>query len=854
MAAKAQASTKTKAAPKVARKGKASRGDPLAFYNQKRDFDRTPEPGGKLARRNTKDRSFVVQKHDARRLHWDFRLELDGVLKSWAVTRGPSLNPADKRLAVRTEDHPLSYGTFEGTIPKGEYGGGTVMLWDRGKWAPIAGKSADTLEDGHLHFTLEGERMQGEWILIRLPRKPGERRENWLLKKVDDDHAGESDALVGRCLTSVMTGRTMDEIAIGAASIESPKEKVRASKPVKALSLPTPPFQPPQLATPSDRLPAGVEWLFEIKYDGYRALIATGKDGSLGWSRSGLDWTDKFAPIVDAAATLPAGSALIDGEIVALNEQEKPDFSSLQHALKRKDGTLLFFAFDLLHLNGEDLTALPLLERKARLATLLEGVDAPLYYADHIAGDGASLFEAMIADGYEGVIAKRAELPYIGHRSEGWRKIKVDRREEFVIVGYTPSDKKGRPFSSLLLAQYEGKSLIYKGRVGTGFDRATADDIAARLKAVTNPPVVNPELEASSGKAYRRAATKPVWAKPSLVAEIRFAEYTADNVLRHASFIGLRDDKPAREVVSEMDQKEASKGDVSGWTAPEPSISISNADREIFCEGGPTKGDLAIWYEAIAPFALPWMAERPLSLLRCPSGIGGQCFFQKHVKEGWGESVDSILIEEKDGESEPTFVIHDKTGLLQCAQMGSIEFHGWGALAGDVEHPDRLVFDLDPDEALDFADVKRAAKRIHDHLADMGLVTFPMLTGGKGIHVIAPLKPLADWVTVEDFAKKFAGALEQEEPDRYTQSMSKARRKGKIFIDWMRNRRGSTAILPWSVRARDGAPIATPVSWEQMSDMNNAHQFTLGVPEQAYAQATSLEAAWGHADQPLPGY
>lgn len=829
----------------------------LADYNAKRDFTRTPEPEGVVVPRTSGDPIFVVQKHEASRLHWDLRLEIDGVLKSWAVTRGPSLNPADKRLAVRTEDHPLAYADFEGTIPAKEYGGGTMMVFDSGTWAPIAGKSADTLEDGHLHFTLHGTRMAGEWILIRLPPKPGERQENWLLKKVDDAFAGDSDSLIERGLTSVLTGRTMDEIVAGVKPAKRPKRK--GAKNAKPLSLPTPAFQPPQLATPASALPKGDDWLFEVKYDGYRALIATGKEGSFGFTRSGLDWSDKFASIVKAAAGLPAGSLLLDGEIVALDEAGRPSFAALQQALKKANGPLLFFAFDLLHQDGEDVGLLPLIERKARLAALLAGAAPPLYFSDHIMGDGTPLFQAMQQGGYEGVIAKRASRPHAGTRNGDWLKIKVDRREEFVIVGHIPSDKQARPFASLLLAQYEGQNggkrrLVYKGRVGTGFDDATADAILKRLVPAKTPPVVNPELEATSGAPRSRSAAKPVWAEGTLVAEVRYAEYTADNVLRHASFIGLREDKPPTEVVSEMTQQKESEA-VGGtvWTAPEPSIPITNADRAIFGKGGSTKGDLASWYEAIAPHALPWMAERPLALLRAPSGIAGQIFFQKHLKEGWGDAVDSILIEEKDGESEPTFLIHDKIGLLQCAQMGTIEVHGWGARAGDIEHPDRLVFDLDPDEGLDFADVKRAAKLIHDHLSDMGIVTFPMLTGGKGVHVIAPLTPKADWAAVEDFAKRFAAALEQQEPERYTQSMSKARRKGRIFIDWMRNRRGSTAILPWSVRARDSAGIATPLSWEDLAKTKRADMFSLTDPGAAFAQAKSLVAGWGEADQILPG-
>lgn len=810
--------------------------DPLAEYVARRDFAHTPEPDAAIVRRQAKQPPLlVVQKHDATRLHWDLRLEADGVLKSWAVTRGPSIDPKDKRLAVRTEDHPVSYAGFEGVIPARAYGGGTVMLWDTGHWEPVPGKSASDIEQGHLHFIAHGQRMRGEWILVRMKPRAGEKRENWLLRKVEDAEAGQGDVLVERALTSVKTGRTMDQIASGAAPVQSRRKRARAA--ASRARSPMPAFHPPMLATLVHQLPAGEDWLFEVKYDGYRCLVGLGKDGAVGWTRTGLDWSDKFRPVLDAMSAVPAAYALLDGEIVALDEQGRPSFSALQRALK-SGGPLSYFAFDLLALDGEDLTERPLAERKQRLAALLERVEPPIYYSDHIERDGRALFQAMVDKGYEGVIAKRTSSPYVGERSDAWLKIKVERREEFVIVGWIASAKRGRPFASLLLGQHKGGQLLYKGRVGTGFDAETSEELQAQLAnlARTEPPIADAKAVAGT----------PHWVDPVLVAEVRYAEYTHDGVLRHASFIGLRGDKPAAEVTGEIEMSPT-----ASWIAPQPSIRITHADRPLFGADGPTKGDLASWYEAAAPLMLPFMADRPVALLRCPQGIEGQCFFQKHVQKGWGKEIGSLVIEEADGSTDPVFVLDDKAAILRCVQMGGIEFHGWGSRAGDIEHPDRLVFDLDPDEGIGFADIVAAARQMRDHLADMGLVTFPMVTGGKGIHVIAPLDPGADWAATEQFARSFAQALEQAEPKRYTASMSKARRKGRIFIDWMRNRRGSTAVMPYSVRARGGAPIAVPLMWEDLDCLTAANQFTLRDPARILDHFKRTGDRWGKGSQVL---
>lgn len=834
-----------------------ARADPLSEYNLKRNFAQTAEPQGTRDSSKSGNR-FIVQKHDATRLHWDFRIEIGGVLKSWAVTRGPSLDPDDKRLAVRTEDHPLSYAEFEGTIPKGEYGGGTVMLWDRGTWAPIEGKSAKDIEQGHLHFTLDGERMSGEWILIRLKPRPGEKRENWLLRKIEDAFAKPGNVLVDRALTSVLTGRTMEEIAgdtSGAHSLAGKKGKAFTAtiddaaehkaglKKTKSKALARlPKFRPVQLATLVDAVPTGNDWMHEIKFDGYRAEIAVVGGKVVIHTRTGLDWTDKFAPLVKHIVALNLPAALIDGEIVAYGKDSNPDFSALQAVLKRGHGAqteatpLSFHAFDLLELNGDDLTGLTNIERKERLEALLAEAAPPIHVADHVIGAGEKLFAAMCGSAQEGIISKRIDGRYTGKRSRNWLKVKCVLRQEFVVIGWKKSKTTARPFASLLLAQHESKKLVYKGNVGTGFDSGTLEDLAARMTKLT--------INDAPAEVPREDCRGVTWIKPVLVAEIGFAEFTGQGSVRHASFISLRADKPACAVKPEK---------VEHLAAPASPIKISSRERVIFSESGETKGDLADYYEAIAPLMLPFAAGRPISLVRCPQGRSGKCFFQKHDSGMFGEHVRHVPITEKDGGAEDYLYVEDTAGLLACVQMGTIEFHAWGSRASAVEKPDRMIFDLDPDEGLDFAAVKAAALHIHDRLADIGLVSFAMLSGGKGVHVVVPLTPGHSWTAHKDFARRFAEALSLAEPYRFLATMSKAKRTGKIFIDWLRNQRGATAVLPYSVRSRAKAPVAVPVAWRELGDIENAHPF--GIADAAALirrSRTKGLQGWGFAEQRLP--
>ncbi|MCH8616275.1 DNA ligase D [Sphingomonas sp. SM33] len=828
----------------------------IETYNQKRDFTKTKEPKGR--RLKGSGDSFVVQKHDASHLHWDFRLELDGVLKSWAVPKGPSVDPGENRLAMRTEDHPLDYGSFEGTIPAGEYGGGTVMLWDHGRWIPHPDKDPrKTIEEGHLHFTLEGERMKGEWVMFRLKPRPGDRRETWMLKKVTDEFANpeDGDELVDEAVTSVTTGRTMAEIASGTDVWRSNRGGQKGGRAKKKSSEAPPPFRNPQLATLVDEVPAGSNWLFEYKYDGYRLLMATGSGAATAWTRNGKDWSDKFRALVKAAANLPAG-CLIDGEAVALNDDGKPDFQLLQSTLKDSRGkNLAFYAFDLLVDRGEDITRLPNIERKDRLKSLLAGIPAPILFGDHVLGRGDELFREICKAGGEGVIAKLANAPYRGDRSRNWLKIKCIQRQEFVIIGWSESDKR-RGFRSLLLATRDGRKLSYAGKVGTGFNAALIEDLMERME-----PLATGKAAVEVPRPDRKGAH---WIEPKLVAEINFTEFTSDGVLRHPSFIALREDKPAAQVVREVPKhleetsmkskaKPPSRGKAKLKSAEDFGIEISSPERIIYPELGLTKKDLADYYATIEPLIMLDAADRPMTLIRCPGGRTGECFFQKHDKGTFGPDVKQVPIEEKDGHFEDYLYFDDIRGLLACVQMGTMEFHGWGSKVDNVEYPDRLVFDLDPDEGLDFGKVKDAAVRVRDLVGEMGLESFPLLTGGKGIHVVVPLDATADWTEVKSFADRFSRAVSESEPERFTANIRKVQRKGRIFLDWLRNQRGATAVMPYSARAREGAPVAAPIAWDELKDFDSGHAFSILDAGELLRRAKLKKlAGWGKATQSLP--
>lgn len=769
----------------------------LDQYSEKRDFDATPEPPGEAAAAGGQQLTFVVQKHDASRLHFDFRLELDGVLLSWAVTKGPSDDPSEKRLAVRTEDHPIAYGSFEGTIPEDEYGGGTVMVWDAGWWEPLHDPQ-EGLKEGKLHFRLHGARMEGGWALVRMGGNEG-KRENWLLIKERDDLAGRSaDALINKHKRSVTTGRTMRQIAKGAEAFEPVTHK-------KAL----PRFRKLELATLKDEPPEGEGWQHEVKFDGYRCLMAVGKGGVRLYSRNGKDWSEKFGALCGPAAALVCDAALIDGEVVA----ERGGFSALQKALKTGD-PLIFHAFDCLHLDGEDLTGKPLTERRKALEGLLDGQPArgPLRLSPVLEGEGAEALAAMCKAGGEGIVSKRVDAPYSGKRSKAWIKAKCVHEAEFVVGGWSPSDKKGRAFSSLLLGSYEDGKFVYRGRVGTGFDDEDLEALGAELKRLDRKTApFDGELPSETKGAH--------WVTPKLVVEVEYTEFTSEGRIRHGAYKGLREDKEAGEVSAKA-EAETDSGDetISG-------VRVSSAGRVVFPEAKLTKGDVARHYARVAERMLEHVADRPLSLLRCPDGISEDVFFQKHAGKGFPDAIKTIPIEEKDGETKDYMYVTSAEGLIGAAQMGTVEFHIWGAARDKLERPDRMVFDLDPDEGLGFGDVKRAASDVREGLKACGLEAAVMVTGGKGVHVIVPLRRIAEWDRVKDFAKGFSQALAEREPKRYTATMSKEKRKGRVFIDWLRNERGATAVAPYSLRARPGAAVAVPVSWDELEDLDRPDGF-----------------------------
>jgi bifunctional non-homologous end joining protein LigD len=612
------------------------------------------------------------------------------------------------------------------------------------------------------------------------------------------------------------------------------KESPRAAPQLKP-----PPFQPVQLATLVDTVPAGDNWLHEMKYDGYRLLVAVGGGSARAYTRSGLDWSEKFADVVAEVSKLNVRSALLDGEAVVMDADGRSDFQALQSALKGAPATIDYVAFDLLELDGEDLRGLPLTERKTKLREILPEGSHRIRYSEHIEGNGEKLLHSFCDAGLEGVISKKKDGRYIGSRSGGWLKTKCIKRQEFVVVGWTPSEK-SRLFRSLILGIHEDGVLRYAGKVGTGF----GNDEIMRLMETMCPL----EQSTATVKAPRAEVRGAHWLKPKLVAEIAYTEMTNEGTLRHPSYLGLRADKKAEAVVLEVEQP------VAEIAAPAVSkVKVSNPDRVIFPESSITKGQLADYYAAVAPIMLPWVGSRPMSLVRCPQGRAKKCFFQKHDAGSFGDTVKHVGIMEKDGHEEPYLFVDTADGLLTCVQMGTIEFHGWGARIEDVEKADRLVFDLDPDEGLDFEAVRTAAFHFRDILEQIGLETFPMVTGGKGVHVIAPLVPQAEWPEVKDFAHRLAQAVAQSDPENFTAALPKAQRKGRIFVDYLRNQRGATAVMPYAVRARENAPVAVPITWEEMETIAGPNHYHIGNAAELLRRAASKAlSGWGRADQVLP--
>ena len=864
----------------------------LTTYRKKRDFSKTAEPSGQARVATAKQRRFVIQMHDATRLHYDFRLEYDGVFKSWAVTRGPSLDPAEKRLAVEVEDHPLDYGDFEGTIPKGQYGGGTVEIWDRGYW--YADDPAKGLAKGDLKFALMGEKLKGEWVLVRMKHdRSGGKRTNWLLIKHRDDFAepgsGEDVLKHDR---SVASGRTLRQIADGkgnapkpfmmtkriagsdavwdsnkgvaaearsreskrAATMTSAKPasarkrapKAKASKP-RAIKGDMPDFAGLQLCEASASAPSADRWVHEIKFDGYRIQMRIEDSKVTLKTRKGLDWTEKFSVIAKAAAKLP--DAIIDGEIVALNSKGDPDFSAMQAALS--DGNtddLVFFAFDLLFAEGEDLRPLPLLERKERLRKLLgrsaASNRAPIRYVEHFDADGEQMLASAHKAGLEGIVSKRVDAPYRAGRGGSWLKVKSRPGHEVVIGGWKTTSGK---FRSLMAGVYDGDRLVYTGIVGTGYGRDTVKRIMPALKkaAASKSPF--------SGKNAPAGGREVHWLKPELVAEIEFAGWTNDGMVRQAAFKGLRTDKPAREVKAEkpthkpvprLDAQAAARSHTDATRSRQPrtssardravvmGVAISKPDKALWPDAGDdtpvTKRDLAEYMETIGGWIIPHIQGRPCSILRAPDGIDGETFFQRHAMPGMSDLVTEAKVS---GDRKPYLQIDHAEALVAVAQIGGIELHPWNCAPEAYDTPGRLVFDLDPAPDVEFDSVIVAAKDMKERLDAFGLVSFCKTTGGKGLHVVTPLvtaqKETVTWKQAKMFAQLVCEQMAEDAPDKYLVNMSKKKREGKIFLDYLRNDTKSTAVAPLSPRARAGATVSMPLNWPQVKAGLDPKRFTL---------------------------
>ncbi len=829
--------------------------DNLSRYNQKRDFTRTGEPEGKV-KKSAKGKggfSYLIQKHAATRLHYDFRLELDGVLKSWAVTRGPSLDPADKRLAVEVEDHPVDYGDFEGTIPMGQYGGGTVMLWDRGTWEPV-GDPHEGLKAGKLVFKLHGERLTGEWTLVRMHGRPSDKgRNNWLLIKHHDAiaHEGNKDALLTDHATSVVSGRSMEEIAEGGQewkagkarkkTVASPDEKTL--KKAKAADTHGLAFIEPELATLVDAMPAGADWVHEVKFDGYRALALVEGGKARMLTRTGLDWTAKFQVLADDLARLGVTSAILDGEIVALDDKAASSFKTLQDELSHgRSQNLQYYVFDLLSLDGEDLRGLSLLERKRRLKALLakDEAGARVLYSEHFAYE-SDVLEHVCSLAYEGIVCKRADARYSSGRNRNWLKVKCHKRQEFVIGGFTEPKGGARGIGALLLGYYAEEQLVYAGKVGTGFDNESSMAVRAQLDKRLRKAMPFGDIQADG----KRGA---FWVEPNLVCEVEFTEWTPDGRLRHPSFQGLREDKQPADVHREQAvHMTKTMRDPKPEAAPETptakparktkgdaeinGVRISHPDRIVYPDTDITKLDLAEYYDAVGDHILPFVTERPLSMLRCPEGIGGQCFFQRHIAREQSPYLFDTGIPVK-GRNEDYLMIKDAKGLITLVQWGVIEMHPWGCKADRPNLPDKIIFDLDPDPGVAWGDVIAAVKEVRTRMDEFGLKSFLKTTGGKGLHITVPLTPKHEWPAIKAFARAVAQSMEHDAPDRFIATMSKEKRKGRIFVDYLRNELTATAVAPYAVRARPGATVATPLAWSELTTGLDPKAFTIAtVPD-----------------------
>ncbi len=849
--------SKTKKAPgrKSTQTSSSLVDEQLERYREMRDFNKTAEPSGKDGGKDDGKHAapaakagslpFVIQKHAATRLHYDFRLGLDGVLKSWAVTKGPSYVPGDKRLAVQVEDHPMEYGGFEGTIPKGQYGGGTVMLWDEGTWEPL-GDANEALAKGNLKFILHGKKLQGKWVLVRMGGKAAnEAKPNWLLIKEHDEYeqTPQDEPIVEKEPNSVLTGRDLDAIAGEKDHVwqsnrpeTSSPEKKQTAAPFASAKLPgkkegLPAFIAPQLASEAPAPPVGAHWVHELKLDGYRIQAHIDKSGKIKlFTRSGLEWTHRMPLIVRALGRLKVEGAIVDGEVVVLDPDGQSSFAKLQASFEEgASHPLTYYVFDLLHLNGHNLRQEPLAERKQILKEMLDSLpdQEVIRYGQHIETEGAPIFAEACKMGAEGIVSKRSDSAYSSGRSKSWIKIKCVRRQEFVIGGFTKPANGTDGIGALVLGYYDDKKLIYAGRTGTGFTQANGRVLRQRLEAMKQSKMPFVEMPGPAAKGA-------IWIRPELVAEVQFSTWTADKLVRQASFKGLREDKKAAEVRREVPDpslvtKKASAPAVAHKAArdkpeavgqgapPKLGFRVTHPEKVVDPETGVTKQALVDYYLAVASRMVPHVANRPLSLVRCPNGAGQKCFYQKQLGQGMPPGIEGVEIPQAKGEATETYVtVGSAEGLAGLAQMNVLEVHPWGSTNDDLEHPDRIIFDLDPDEAVSWATLCEAALEVRERLKNLGLQSFVKTTGGKGLHVVAPIRPTLEWERIKAFTHAFTLQMEQDNSKLYISKMTKAARKNKIFVDYLRNEREATAVAPYSSRARLGMAAALPLEWSEL--------------------------------------
>ena len=820
----------------------------LDAYRKKRDFRRTSEPAGHAGGgRGGEGPIFCVQKHAATQLHYDLRLEIGGTLKSWAVTRGPSLDPKVKRLAVHVEDHPLDYASFEGIIPKGEYGGGEVIVWDHGHWVPMGDPESD-LAAGQIKFRLAGTKLNGGWTLVQLKSGRDADGKNWLLIKERDIYA-RTDAeidVVEEFPLSAKTGRAIEELRIQSRESKKPKKPTRlAPSRIKGAKKALLPEQTrPQLATSVDLPPNGDDWLHEMKLDGYRTLARIDGDDIRLFTRNGHDWTERYQTIADAFSEVGAKSALIDGEIVVQDGQGKTSFPALQDALATGAmEKLVFFAFDLLYLNGYDLRQVPLKNRKATLSRLLDphlSDVGPIQVSEHVVGNGPAFFAEAARLSLEGVISKRADASYVEGRTKSWQKSKCLLGGDFLIVGYTVTAAAGG-LAALSLAEQTADGLAYVGKVGTGWSAEVAADLRSQLE-----PLRRKTAPFKRPKGLK--AGDAIWVRPEYLAEIQYTARTSENALRHAVFQGLRPDKSPAEsnAIVTRERLVTDQHLAQIW--------ITNPDREMLEPGGPSKLDIVLHYAKVGDWMLPEIIDRPLTLIRCPTGKIKDCFYQRHRSEGMPADIKGIEVHEEGEPERREFVYVDgANGLLQLAQFGVVEVHPWGARIDKLDRPDRIIFDLDPDESLDWRDVVAATLDVRESLTDLGLEGFVRTTGGKGLHIVVPIARRQGWPAVKEWTRRFVVAMAQQSPRRYTANPQKGQRRGRIYIDYLRNTHGATAVGSFSLRARPGVPVATPITWDELRRLDDPAEFNWRtVPERLASLNHDPWAGFEKAAKALP--